>query len=227
LFGVYSLCFVSRHVRRLFRFLAFQDDLHVLVIWLCRVKFLISFGPMTGNALFVCLGRVELWSACARSSWTFVTSRACREIITAKRSLPVVTTRTTKRTRPRVVIERLWRRHISRLRTRAYAMTIVATETFVPIVLFVTEADSISRCVIRRAREASELVTSAARRDVATIHLRSWRVTTETSDVSIEARGNRKTLATPVGPVTRRASGADTSVCCVIESDVETLQRRK
>jgi len=122
-----------------------------------------------------------------------------------------------------VVIERLWRRHVS----CAHAMTVIASQTFISIVTGVTKTESIRSRLVRSAREASELVTRAARRDVAPVHLRGFRVTTETRDVRIHARWDRETLATPVGPVTRRTAGAERSVFRVVEFDVETLQRWK
>ena len=88
-------------------------------------------------------------------------------------------------------------------------MTVIASQTFISIMTGVTETESIRGCLIRCAREASELVTRAARRDVAPINLRGCRVTTETSDVRIHARRDRETLATPVGPVTRPTAGAE------------------
>src|SRR6185436_10256067 len=106
-------------------------------------------------------------------------------------------------------------------------MTVGTRQLLRSIVVGVTEPNSICRRLVRSARKASELVTRAARRDVAPVHLGGFRVTTETRDVRIHARWDRETLATPVGPVTRPTAGAERSVFRVVEFDVETLQRWK
>ena len=68
-------------------------------------------------------------------------------------------------------------------------------------------------------------MTSAARRDVPPIHLRTGRVTAKTSDMSIQSRRNRESNTTTITPVTSGTSC--TTVPRVIEPRVETAQRRK
>jgi len=69
-------------------------------------------------------------------------------------------------------------------------------------------------------------MTSAARRDVASICLCTRCVTAKTGDVSIQSRRNRESNATAISSMTSSAIGR-ACVFRVIEPDVETSQRRK
>ena len=68
-------------------------------------------------------------------------------------------------------------------------------------------------------------MTSAARRNVTSVCLSSGRVTTETGDVRIQTRRNRKTNAATVLFMTRRTRGV--RMFRVVKPRVETAQRRK
>ena len=68
-------------------------------------------------------------------------------------------------------------------------------------------------------------MTSAARRDVFPIRLRTRRVTAKTSDVRIHPRRNREPDTATITPVTSRASS--TIVLRVIEPRIKTAQRWK
>src|ERR1041384_2016131 len=70
-------------------------------------------------------------------------------------------------------------------------------------------------------------MTGAARRDVASIRTSAGRVTDKTSQVCVQSRRNRQPNTVAVSPMTSGAAGAFVGMCGVIESDIETLQRRK
>ena len=96
-----------------------------------------------------------------------MTTGAHREVVAAKRALPVMTTHATESTRGRVVIEWLRRGYFIRLKPTAQAMAIVAAQAFVAIVLRVTEAElECTRCLVG-AHWLAGLVTHTARRNVA------------------------------------------------------------
>ena len=88
-----------------------------------------------------------------------MTTFAYREVVAAERPLSVMTTHATKRAARGVMVQRLRRRHIS----SPHAMTISATEP----VLRMTETDAEGTSRLTRPRKATELVTHAARRDIA------------------------------------------------------------
>ena len=90
-----------------------------------------------------------------------MTTCAYREVVVSKRTLPVMTAHTTKRTCPRVVIERLWCGHFL-LNATAHAMTSLTTQTLIPIVLFVTEADPEGSGHLVWADVATEFMAHAA-----------------------------------------------------------------
>ena len=96
-----------------------------------------------------------------------MTAIAYREVVAAKGTLPVMTTHATKRTSRCVMIKRLRRGHFIRLKSTAYAMTIIATQAFVPIVLRVTETNSEGTGGLTRAVVTTELMTHTARRNIA------------------------------------------------------------
>src|ERR1044072_3609362 len=96
-----------------------------------------------------------------------MTTLAYREVVAAKRALPVMTTHTTKRTLRRVMIERPRRRHF----TRPHAMTLIATQPLISIVLRVTETNSEGAGRLARAHVTTELMAHAARRNVAVARL--------------------------------------------------------
>jgi hypothetical protein len=68
-------------------------------------------------------------------------------------------------------------------------------------------------------------MTGAARRDVASICLRAWRVTAKTRDVSTQSRWYRQSNTTKGSPVTSATSSA--RVFRVIEPRVKAAQRGK
>ena len=92
-----------------------------------------------------------------------MTTIAYRKVVAAKGTLPVMTTHATKRTSRCVMIKRLRRGHFIRLKSTAYAMTIIATQAFVPIVLRVTETNSEGTGRLARALVTTELMAHAAR----------------------------------------------------------------
>ena len=69
-----------------------------------------------------------------------MTTLAIRKVITAESSLAVVTRHATQSARSGMMIERLRRRY-SILIVRAYAMTILAIQSLVTVVLFMTKAN--------------------------------------------------------------------------------------
>jgi hypothetical protein len=94
-----------------------------------------------------------------------MTTRAYREIITAKRALSVMARHTAKPA-PRVMIQRLWCCHFVSLPTAQGAMTIVTAQTLVSVVLLVAESDFESACHLTCASEPPRLVAHTARRDI-------------------------------------------------------------
>lgn len=70
-------------------------------------------------------------------------------------------------------------------------------------------------------------MTGAARGDVSPVCLSVRRVTAKARDVSIQSRRNREPDTTPIRPVTSSTSSTCGSVLRMIESRIETPQRRK
>ena len=101
-------------------------------------------------------------------------------------------------------------------------MTRSATQLLRRIMTSVTEAHPISRGLIRSANQASELMTSATRRNVFPIGLRIRRVTGKTGDVCIQSRRNREPDAAAVSSMTSRTRRS--GVFRVIESSAEAAQ---
>ena len=120
------------------------------------------------------------------------------------------------------------RRNLSSTRqTRSDAMTVSTRQLLRRIVTGVTEPNSIRGRLLRGANEASKLMTSAARRDVAPVRRSIRRVTTKTSDMRAHSRWNRETNSTAVASVTSVARSTCRRVSRVIEFNVETPQLRK
>src|ERR1041385_4064637 len=93
------------------------------------------------------------------------------------------------------------------------------------IMLRMTEANTEGRHVLRRARIATKLMTSAARGNVPAIRLRARRVATETSSVRIEIRGNCPGDTAACRTMTRGAiDAAHRQVLRVVEFHAETNQ---
>lgn len=131
-----------------------------------------------------------------------MTTCAHGEVVAAKRALAVVTTHAAKRAGGCVVIERLWCGYV----IRAEAMTVVAAQAFVAIVLRVTEAElECARC-LSRAHGTAELVTHTARRDVAIARLCLRTVTLKTRRMRVESGGDRQSYA---------AASRSVAVCAV------------
>jgi hypothetical protein len=148
-----------------------------------------------------------------------MTTTAHGEVVAAKRALPVVTTHATESACGCVVIERLRRCYV----IRAYAMTSVAAQAFVAIVLRVTEAELECARRLARARGTSGLVADAARGDVSAARFRLWTVTLKTRRVRVEAGGDRQRHAGACRPMTVCAGNA--GVTRVIEFHAEAGQR--
>jgi hypothetical protein len=130
-----------------------------------------------------------------------------REIVAAKRALTVVTGHAALTTAGRVMIERLRRRNLSPLRLPgANIVAFVARQLFV---FRMTKANPKRRHHHRRTRIAAELMTGAARRNIAPARLRARRVTAEAGCMRIEISWNRHRHSAARGPVTSRA--ADTA----------------
>lgn len=87
-----------------------------------------------------------------------MTTCAYREVVVSKRTLPVMTAHTTKRTCRCVVIEWLWCGHF----ITTHAMTGFTTQTLIPIVLLVTEADLEGTGHLVWAHVAAEFMADAA-----------------------------------------------------------------
>src|ERR1044072_5191769 len=117
-----------------------------------------------------------------------MTTCAYREVVISKCSLPVMTAHTTKRACRRVMIERLWCGHF----ITAHAMTGFTTQTLIPIVLFVTEADLEGAGHLVRTDVAPEFMAHAAGRNVAIAGVRLWAMTLKAGRVRTEANGDRQ-----------------------------------
>src|ERR1044072_249734 len=144
-----------------------------------------------------------------------MTTLAYREVVAAKRALPVMTTHTTKRTLRRVMIERPRRRHF----TRPHAMTLIATQPLISIVLRVTETNSEGAGRLARAHVTTELMPHATRRDISIAGFRLRPMTLKTGGVCIEANGNRERHATASRSMTARTRAS--IVTRMIEFHVE------
>jgi len=93
------------------------------------------------------------------------------------------------------------------------------------IMISVTEANSISRRLLRSAHQAPELMADAARGNIAAVCLCVGRMTAKAGDVRIQPRWNREPDATAITTMASSTSGA--GMLCMIEPGVETAQRRK
>jgi hypothetical protein len=140
-----------------------------------------------------------------------MTTFAYREVVAAKRTLPVMTTHATKRTLRRVMIKRLRCCYF----ISAYAMTIIATA----IVLCVTEAKSERARCLAWARVTTGFMTHTTRRDVAIAGLRLRTVTLKTGGVRVEADWDRQRHAAASWSMAVRTR--DSTVTRMVEFHVE------
>ena len=155
-----------------------------------------------------------------------MTTFACGEVLAAEGAFAIMTSHAALRFSSRVMIERLGSCHLPALRlASADLMTFVASNL---LVLCVIEADAEGRHHLRRARVTTQLMTGAARRNVAAARLRARRVTTIAGRVRIEAGRNRHRYAAARFAMTRRTThAAHTQVSRMIEFHPKTLQPRK
>lgn len=155
-----------------------------------------------------------------------MTTFADGEVFTAECALAVVTGHAALPTASRMMIQRFGRTHLSSLRHAWFdLMTLVASD----LQMFrVTETDTERRHEFRRARIAAQLMTGAARGNIAAAGLRSRRMTSITSCVRIEPGRDRHGDARARRSMTGRATdAAHRDVSRVIELHAKTLQMRK
>jgi hypothetical protein len=158
-----------------------------------------------------------------------VASRANRKIVAAKCAFAVVTGRATRGAGTGAMIQRHGRRHLPALReTWPDFVTLDARESLRCIVLRMTEPDAIRRSLFRSADEAAELMTRAARRDVAPARrFGAGRVTTKTDRVCVQPRRDRQRHTAAAASMALRTISAGSGVLRVIEPHVEASQRWK
>ena len=150
-----------------------------------------------------------------------MTAFANGEVVIAESALAIVTRRATLRAPGRVMIQWFRCRNLTSLRQAgANLMTIFTVSLW--IMLRMAESKPEGGHVLRGARIAAELMTSAARRNVAPVRLRARRVTTETSCVRIEVR--RNCHGDPAAHRTMTSGAVDAAqrqVLCMIELHAE------
>jgi len=132
-----------------------------------------------------------------------VAALADRKIIAAKSPLPIVTTHTTLRAGRCVMIQRLGLSYLSSLwHSRPDLVAFGASYFLMPRM---TEANAESLRKFRSASIAAQLMTRAARGDVAPLRLRARRMTTIAGYVSVETGRNGQGYAATRGPMTSSA----------------------
>ena len=148
------------------------------------------------------------------------------EVIAAKRALTIMASHATLSPPGGVMIERLRRGYLSPLRHAG--SDLMAFTACNLLMLCMTKANAECLRGRRRPRIPAQLMTSAARRDIAAAGLRTRRVASITSCVRVEAGGYRQGNATTRRSMTRRTT--DTShlhVARVIKLHSEALQTRE
>ena len=154
---------------------------------------------------------------------------ADRKVITAKCPLPVVTRHAAQSASRSVVIERLRRSHLKSLScTGTYVMTIITTQSFVPVVLRMTEANAKSSGHFTGAHVTPWVMTNTARGNLLVARLRLWAVTLVASDVRVGSRRNRHSHTAATGPMTScTTNAAQSHVARVIEFHIEASETGK
>jgi hypothetical protein len=110
----------------------------------------------------------------------------------------------------------------------SHTMTIIATQSFVPVMLRMTEANAKSRGHLARAHVTTRLVAHSAGRNLLVAGFRSGAVALKASNVCIQSRGNCHGYARPRRSMTSNATNAaHLRVTTMIELHVEAAQSRK
>ena len=112
---------------------------------------------------------------------------ADREVVAAKRTLAVMARQATLRSTGGVMVERLWRGHLSSLRQAASDLVAFGARYF--LMLEVIKADAECRGHFRCPGITTQLMTRSARRDIPAARLSARSVAPVTSCVRGESRG--------------------------------------
>src|ERR1041385_924845 len=134
-----------------------------------------------------------------------MTSLTCGKIITAKRSLAVVTRHATQSVRRRVMIQRLRSGNLVSRHSYSHAVTFNASETLSLAVFCMTKANCKCRGGFSRSIKPACRVADSARRNITIAGLRSRTVTLITGDVRVQAIWNCHCHALTQRPVTTGA----------------------
>jgi len=135
-----------------------------------------------------------------------VATLANSEIITAESALAVMTSQTALRSTCGVMIQRFRRRDLSALRhSGSNLMAFIAGNL---LMLCMTKANAECLRERRRSRISAQLMTSAARRNIATAGLRPRRMTSIAGRMRVESRRYRHSHAATRRSMTRRAAHA-------------------
>lgn len=155
-----------------------------------------------------------------------MTALAHAEVVTTKGAFAIVTSHTALTTTGGVMVERLWPGDLLSLgQTSTHLMTFVAGFL---LMFGVTKADTEGLHEFRRARVPTQLMTGAARRDVAPARGRPRCMTSIAGRVRIEARRDRHRDTRTRRPMTGIAShAAHVDVPRVIELHAKAAQTRK
>jgi hypothetical protein len=156
-------------------------------------------------------------------------SLADQEVIASESFLPVVTRHTTEGSWRSVVIKRQRRTDLKSLRySRSYPVTFITTQSFLFVVLRMTEANPKGRSRLACSGITTRFMTKTARRNLLIARFSLRTVALITGDMRVEAGRNRHRHSAASRPMTCDASPAvHPHVPRVVESHVETAEPRK
>jgi len=155
-----------------------------------------------------------------------VATLANRKVIAAERALAVMASHTAHPAAARVMIQRFGRGDLSSLRHAGSNLVAFVASFF--LMLCMTKANAECLRERRRPRISAQLMTSAARRNIATLSLCPRAMASITSCVGAESRRDRHSHATTGRSMTRRAANtAHLEMQRVIELHSEALQTRE
>jgi len=150
-----------------------------------------------------------------------MTAFAYRKVVTTKSALAIVARHATEGAWRSMMVERLRRAHTPS--ARLDPVTLVTIQPLGSIVFRVTETNTKRGRRLRGASVTFHPMASATGGNIATIRLRTLRVTPEAVRMRIEACRYRERHSATQGPVTTVATqAAEVLVPCVIETHSKT-----
>ena len=159
---------------------------------------------------------------------SFMTPCANGEVVSAKRTLAVVTCHAARCSRRCMMIQRDWTCYLpANWEPWSNSMTVTASQLFRCVMLGVTKPRPKSGGSFARPDETAKLMTCAAGRKTSPIRLRLRGMTTKASRMCTQPGRNRKRYPSAITSMAGGASGADGRVASVIKPHIKAQQSRK